>query len=108
MITDKEQKQLCRKRPLLENVTRSSMLSPNAKRLHIVAAKLSKKNQRMRHNMLTYQQRLKEAKKFSTTEIMKEIASMTKIQQQFFYMHLQNTSKKPQVILIYIEIVFLF
>ena len=85
-----------KRRILLGSVTGIDKLTPVAKRLHVIALNLLKKQSKYVHRLGTMKERVESAEKYMTTVKMKELMSLSKEQLAFVQMHIRNVHNKAK------------
>ncbi|XP_039310571.1 uncharacterized protein LOC120358895 [Solenopsis invicta] len=82
-------------RLILSNITRKKSLNPIAKEMYDKCRMLTKPNNALRKNLISYKQRLKYATKFSTLNFWKKYSALSNTQKIFIDMQIKNIRKKP-------------
>ncbi|XP_039302379.1 uncharacterized protein LOC113005602 [Solenopsis invicta] len=82
-------------RLILSNITRKKSLNPIAKEMYDKCRMLTKQNNALRKNLISYKQRLKYATKFTTLNFWKKYSALSNTQKIFIDMQIKNIRKKP-------------
>lgn len=85
------------RRPILGGITRKKSLNPIAKEMYNKCRMLTKQNNALRKNHISYKQRLKYATKFTTLHFWKKYSALSNTQKLFIDMQIKNIRKKPKV-----------